>query len=977
MHIKRLIESNLPIASVSEQAVREKSIRKGHISTLHLWWARRPLASCRAVICATLWPDPADPKCPKKYRQDVAFHLNEWYGKCASHLTEKTIQFFIKIGSEVSAEKPMDLKEGLICFISEFSRWESSSSKSFIETAQALTHCASYALNQNKKSDPPIILDPFAGGGAIPLEGLRVGAQTISSDLNPVAVLLNEAMQIDIPRHGRKLSESVRKWGTWMLRELEQRVGSYYGEPNESCYPAAYIWARQIKCEGPSCGQSIPLVRSGVLSKNRGEVVYLKPVVTHGTLDLELVKGRTSAGALETVKRGNATCPVCGFTTPVESVRKQLKQSSGGANDSLLIAVVEAYHNETGKNYRLANKDDRETYSNSSAYLDEMIVSQGLGHMVPMEGIPLMSGVFNVPIYGHDTWSSLFNKRQLLALINLSMLVQELSEAMRGEDPNLILSVQKLLAFAVDRQADYCSALARWHNSRAIIGSTFGRQALPMVWDYAEVNVLSKSSGGFAGAIEWVANVCEHNADLFSAGTVLQASASNHPLPDDSVDYVVTDPPYYNAVPYADLSDFFYVWLKRSLANSADSKFEMQLSPKDEEICQMSGWDPDRYGHKSSEWYEQKMREALIEARRILRPNGICVVVFAHKSTLGWESMLKAMVDAGWVITASWPIATEMAARMRAQNSAVLASSVHLVCRPRTDQDEAAPTDNIGNWGDVLAELPKRIHDWMPHLAKEGIVGADAIFACLGPALEIYSRYSSVEKASGEKVDLKEYMQHIWAAVSKEALSMLFEDADASGFEEDARLTAMWLWTLAAQVGGDDDGEESSGKEVAATFGLEYDTARKIAQGLGAHLEDLHSIVEIKGANSRLLSVAERTAHLFGKDGIESQIASKKKSSQIDWLTELSESSEQSDYQFDEATVTQVGKTTLDRVHQSMILFAAGRGDAMKRFLVEDGVGQSPSFWKLGQALSALYPTGTQEKRWVDGVLARKKGLGL
>jgi putative DNA methylase len=291
---------------------------------------------------------------------------------------------------------------------------------------------------------------------------------------------------------------------------------------------------------------------------------------------------------------------------------------------------------------------------------------------------------------------------------------------------------------------------------------------------------------------------------------------------------------------------------------------------------------------------------------------------------------------------------------------------------------------------DVLAELPRRIHDWMPRLAEEGVVGADAIFACLGPALEIFSRYSRVEKTSGETVTLKEYLEQVWAAVAKEALSLVFAGADTAGFEPDARLTAMWLWTLNAGVPSpptplpegegseEEDDEESAGKtKLKGGFTLEYDAARKIAQGLGAHLEELSHLVDIKGDQARLLPVAERTKHLFGKEEAQAPTRGrgKKKPVQGDLFADLKEAEEEAGWGV--AGVPKVGETTLDRIHQSMIMFAASRSEALKRFLVEEGAGRDQRFWSLAQALSALYPINTDEKRWVDGVLARKKSLGF
>lgn len=381
---------------------------------------------------------------------------------------------------------------------------------------------------------------------------------------------------------------------------------------------------------------------------------------------------------------------------------------------------------------------------------------------------------------------------------------------------------------------------------------------------------------------------------------------------------------------------------------------------------------------KDIAFYERELTKAFGEDCLILRPDGIAVIVFASKTTASWEAILQAVVDAGWTITGSWPIDTEMENRIAAQGQARLASSVHLVCRPRAES-------SIGDWRDVLAELPKRIHEWMPRLASEGIVGADAIFACLGPALEIFSRYQHVEKASGEQVILKEYLEHVWAAVSQEALSMIFAGADASGFDPDARLTAMWLWTLGSAKGRDDfdsrvmvkidemhnrveDAAESDEADDEAAgdgtkantnragYFLELDAARKIAQGLGVHLEQISTVVQVKGETTRLLPVSEQARHLFGKD--EGRAPAKRaKVAKQKMLFDESEDEDGEEASWGELNVPQAGETVLDRLHQSMILFAAGRGEALQRFLVEEGVGRDTRFWRLAQTLSALYPT--------------------
>ncbi|NLU51030.1 MAG: DUF1156 domain-containing protein, partial [Syntrophomonadaceae bacterium] len=603
--------------------------------------------------------------------------------------------------------------------------------------------------------------------------------------------------------------------------------------------------------------------------------------------------------------------------------------------------------------------------------------------LVPDEPLPPQGTLgFRVQLYGMEQWGDLFTPRQALALTTLVRLVQysrlkttdELGCGFAG-------AAQTCLALAVDKQADLGNSLNRWEPVAECPRQLFARQALPITWDFAESNPLGESSGGFSVFIEGIFRAFRQLGNDWLIGRVECLSATNSVLSHDLVNVFFTDPPYYDAVPYADLSDFFMVWLRRTVGDLYPEWFASSLAPKEEECI------VDEVKGKDKAYFETTMKQALAEARRVLAPDGVGVVVFAHKSTGGWEALLQAMVEAGWTITGSWPIDTEMGTRLRARNSAALASSIHLVCRPRENPDGSLRSDNIGDWRDVLQELPVRIHEWMPRLAAEGVVGADAIFACLGPALEIFSRYSGVEKASGEQVTLKEYLEQVWAAVAREALAMIFEGADASGFEEDSRLTAMWLWTLSTGANGnnlskevtsdeeesEDQGEPGGRPKPLGGYVLEYDAARKIAQGLGVHMENLPSLVEIRGDKACLLPVSERARFLFGQDKEQPSPKKKSKVKQQSLFDMLGEAEEKAT---DKASF-KAGTTTLDRIHQCMLLFAAGRGEALKRFLVEEGVGHDQRFWRLAQALSALYPSASEEKRWVDGLLARKKGLGL
>ncbi|WP_254175250.1 DUF1156 domain-containing protein [Planktothrix pseudagardhii] len=1016
---KRLIEVDLPIKQISAHARREKSIRHGHISTLHIWWARRPLAACRAVICAALWPDPVDKNCSPLFQEEAAKIITNFAKKAATNakiLNHCSTDNLKKWQVLAKPENQLDvsnfnhlniLRYRLLDFIADFANWDNSTQPDYLETSRLLTQIAHESLG-GILGTKPLVVDPFAGGGSIPLEALRVGANAFASDLNPVAVLLNKVVLEYIPRYGQTLADEVRKWGQWVKEEAEKELAEFYLKDADGSTPIAYLWARTITCEGPGCGAEVPLMRSLWLCKksNKSVALQLIPNPEEKRVDFEIIEKvkkkwvKADNHQLEvknpnlegTVKRGSATCPCCGFTTPVASVRKQLKARHGGANDARLFCVVVTKPNQQGRFYRLPNPIDLEAIEKAKNELEKRIKAhQGELSLVPNEPLPPQGALgFRVQLYGMEYWGNLFTSRQALALTTLVRLIKETGEKLaNSEDKGLADAVQTCLALAVDRQANTLTSLSRWNTAGEKIEGLFARQAIPMVWDIAEANLFSGATGGLNGAINWVLDVCESNAFLPYPGQTQQANADNvYYLPPDSIQCLCSDPPYYDAVPYADLSDFFYVWLKRTLPNSLKTVFTDELTPKEDECI------VDEIKGKDKTYFEQQMQKAMSEGCRFLAPEGIGIIVFAHKSTAGWEAQLQAMVNAGWIITGSWPIDTEMGTRLRAMNSAALASSVHLVCRPRKNSDGSFRTDDIGDWRDVLQELPQRIHDWMPRLASEGVVGADAIFACLGPALEIFSRYSSVEKASGEIVTLREYLENVWAAVSKEALSMIFANADATGFEADARLTAIWLWTLSTDsqtqnpetedpdtVESEDD-EEDTAKKAPKVSGylLEFDAARKIAQGLGIYLETLTTLVQVKGDKARLLPVSERSSYLLGKESAKAPTQKTKKKTDkqllIPGLFAQTPEAETED-SWGETAVDTLGKTVLDRIHQSMILFAAGRSEALKRFLVDDEVGKDQRFWTLAQALSALYPSISEEKRWVDGVLARKKGLGF
>jgi putative DNA methylase len=988
---KRLIEVDLPIKRISAHARREKSIRHGHISTLHIWWARRPLAACRAVICAALWPDPADALCPPAFQAKAAEVLLEFAGQAVGERalaescdpgTFKRWQTLVKspIRLDTADEESLVALRGLLLdFIADFANWDNSTRPAYLEASRAITEAAHEELG-GVHGTRPLVVDPFAGGGAIPLEALRVGADAFASDLNPVAVLLNKVVLEYIPKYGQRLADEVRKWGQWIKEQAEQELAESYPKDPDGATPIAYLWARTITCEGPGCGAEVPLVRNLQLTHN-GRTWFLSITGTGQEVAVSLNEGITSEQG--TVRGGSATCPCCGFTTAAKSVRAQLCKKRGGSKEARMLAV---YVEREGRRYfRQVCDYDHTAAQSASLRLDPTLLPNDL--INPIRPYKNTRGLSAVTRIGITQFGDLYTPRQALAILTLQRLALTIGSA--SPDPELARAVITLCHFVASRYIFQNCALSRWHAYGNKIEGAFGKQALQVVWDFAEANPLSDGSANWNNALDWVVKVIETNSILPAHGSAVRAAAQVQVLPDMAASLLVTDPPYFAAIPYSDLSNVFYVWERELIRVQYPDLYYDGLVDQRQEIIVTNANRGINNEEKSSSFFRREMGVALSAARKAVIPAGLGVVVFADSSTESWEAIIGAVIDGGWTIVGSWPIDTEMQNRTQAAGAASLQSSVHIVCRPRENADGSLLTDMVGDWRDVLAELPRRIHDWMPRLALEGVVGADAIFACLGPALEIFSRYSRVEKASGEVVPLREYLEHVWAAVAREGMDMIFQGADATGFEEDARLTAMWLWTLKTEDNGSgnglapdevedegDDEEGSSKPKATGGFALEFDAARLIAQGLGAHLEQLGYLVEVKGDTARLLPVSERTRYLFGKDEAAAPTA-QRKTKKAQMTLGFTEELEEAEGTWGEKSVPKAGNTVLDRVHQAMILFAAGRSEAMKRFLVDEGHGQDPRLWRLAQALSALYPTSSDEKRWVDGVLARKKGLGL
>ncbi|MGO9622266.1 MAG: DUF1156 domain-containing protein [Desulfobaccales bacterium] len=982
---KRLAEVDFPIAVVSKHSAREKSIRHGHPCTLHLWWARRPLAACRAMLLALLLPDPCDLHCPEDFKKQARDLLS-------SHLT-------------IVGSKDKDLRRSLLKFIGDFANWDNSNHPTYLEVGRGLVKAA-------HGEETPLVVDPFAGGGSIPLEALRLGCEAFASDLNPVACLILKVMIEDIPRHGSELAEELRRVGGEIKKQAENELAEFYPKDPNGAQPTAYLWSRTVKCESPNCGAEIPLARSFWLCKkaNRKRALRYKvirlggepPQVEFEVFEPEMDK-EVPGG---TVTRAKATCPCCNTVLSPDRVRAQLSEQKAGADaifdrrgnrtgGARLLAVVIQKPGYPGRHYRLPTALDYEAVFLSAKALKGMADRKLPNdfYLIPDEERP-ESAADRVRPYGATYFRDLTCCRQRLALAWL------VDKSWGIKKP----AIRRIFALVIGRCVDYWSSGAVWAAGGEFVAHTFGLQVIPIGWDFPEAAPWADSSGNFEGAIDWVSRVVEKLPTKIANGQVQLADACDSPLPDLGANIWFTDPPYYDAIRYADLSDSFFVWIKRALPldDYLCDPFDHTnpLTPKSREAVE----DKRKLVNnrpKDRDFFEEVMANAFSEGRRGLKNDGVACVVFAHKTTEGWEALLSGMIRGGWTITASWPIATERPGRLRSQDSAALATSVHLVCRPRP---EDAP---VGDWGEVLRELPKRVGDWMERLQGEGIRGADLVFACIGPALEIFSRYRMVETAEGREVKLAEYLEKVWEVVGRIALEQVLGTAEAQArngvagaLEEDARLTALFLWTLQATNGqngngvkpheaaeensGDEDEEEATLKGKAKGFSLVYDVVRRFAQPLGIALPNWEGrVIETTKGVVRLLAVSERAQQLFGKDGADAVAEwiehDPRKDIQPLLFPELAEDRTPTQKihgrkqgrirrELPTEAAAQTGATTLDRVHAAMLFQAGGQAHALRE-LIKAEQDRGPDFLRLANALSALYPAGSEEKRLLDAML--------
>jgi len=994
---KRLAEVDFPVTAVSNHSARDKYIRYKPTTSLHTWWAQRPLAACRAILLALLLPDPVDPRCPSKFK-------------------EKAREILASLPTGLTPDD-YGLRKALLKFIGDFASWDLLSNSIYLEASRSLIKAAD-------NNEVPLVVDPFAGGGSIPLEALRLGCDTFASDINPVSFLMLKSILEDIPRSSDDLEEDLRDFGSEVKNIAEKELAAVYPEDSDGRRPIAYLWARTVRCEAPECGAEIPLVRSFWLCKKRNKWRALRYLVIRKNrevpkVDFEVFSPETEKAVPKAnINRAKARCLCCGSVLSPDRVRAQLSEQHGGVDvmfddsgkrvgGARLLAVVTVYPGDIDRQYRSARKDDYRALWKAKILLEDEIAGSlpnDIGFLPdePIGRVPVPFGVINVWVYGVNSYSDLFTVRQKLTI---STLIRVLRERKERNDV-----VTKLLAFVVNKFARHCNGNARWNNIVESVEPAFGMQSLPFTWTFPESVPWGRWAENYDGSLDAVINCLKKGfVGIRDTASVEMADAVKSPLPDACADVWFTDPPYYDNVPYSYLSDFFYVWLKRTLGERYPALFRTTLTPKSSEIVAYLQGDHDAQAAKSR--YEEKLTIAFIEGRRTLRDNGVGCVVFAHKTTEGWEALLSGIIRGGWVITASWPISTERAGRLRARESAALEASIHLICRPRAEDTP------VGDWHNVIRELPKRVRIWMERLQAEGIRGADLVFASIGPALEIYSQYSKVVDAEDREVPLggdpfvsephnRGYLTYVWEAVGRAALEQVLGTAEAKSrnsaagaLEEDARLTALFLWTLQGTNGNgakvndkdiveeiDEDEEGLTPQRKRGGFNLVFDIVRRFAQPLGIILPDWEGrIIETKKGVVRLLPVKERAKQLFGDTGTHAVADQLEKNpARAVQLRLFSVEAEGTipkikgrggkrskrvgvDVSEDDLRARREA-TTLDRVHAAMLLQASGRANAL-RALLKAEVERGPDFLRLANALSALYPKVCEEKRLLDAML--------
>lgn len=940
---RRLIEEAFPLQKVSKDSKDEQYITQGKPNSLHYWPSRKPLAVCRAVTLATLLPDPAD--APEAMKA-------EYTRLSGSPLPDKQRDYLCKLISSLTqwgdenGQADWDEKD-------RKGRWLNK-----LRIARELIQLAYNGC-------PPKVMDMFAGGGTIPLEAMRLGCEVTANDYNPVAWFIlkctleypqrlagkiHQLPELSLDAHPSlkrgDLIDHVSLWGQWVLENARRELASYYPAIDEK--PAvAYLWVRTIPCQDPKCGGTIPLLRTLWVCKkaektlpdtpenrNRPDFLRLKKtknrtrVIINGKRVLklcpdtemkqvrfEIVIPKTQADVgTSTISDATATCPFCCSPQPDDYIKQCGHE---GKLKAQMTTVV--YQEEYGKEYRPPTQPEINAAEISKETLEAIADEIPLG--IPTESMPGPETLgFRAPLYGFKKWSDLFTPRQLLALMTFVKWTRASRIEMEkfGYSSEWIEAVSAYLALLINKVADYNCTGANWKPADEAVGHLFVAARVPITWDYVETNIVGESVSSYQSHRTMQNRVLSrlfywpHIGDpplLINCGDVLTTTFPSN------VDLIVTDPPYYDAIPYADTSDFFYVWNKRNgfIPETLDSQTPDSVVPKAAELIQHAA----RFGgfeDKAKAYYMHGMTGAFEKAHHALSDDALIVIVFAHKKPDAWETLLEAIIGADFIVTASWPIDTEKANRVRGMNSAALATSLWLVCRKR-------PTSaRVGYYKKIRSEMQGRITERLRYFWDAGIQGPDFVWAAIGPALEYYSRYKEVRQQTGKPFTVSQFLTEVRRIVTDFALGQILGGASTEALHEWTRYYLMHRKHFGT-------GDAPVGECIL------------LAQGYGLSLDDLTAarIGILKKASSgsalRLLGYSDRGSDRVGQPHSSG------------------------------------GLPMIDMIHRIMNLWDAGAQAEISGYLTEHGLRENPLFRSVVQAVIEMSPQGSDERSRLEAII--------
>jgi putative DNA methylase len=998
---KKLIEVALPIKEISTESVRDKSIRHGHISTLHLWWARRPLPVCRGVVFATLVPDPEDENCPQAFKEAVDMLLGS-KGNVDYYKPYDDIPY-------TAAHDPMkDIRRNrLLMFIGKFSNkfieneklgkstaskdklsdqslitWDNKNNEKILQKARKLIwvahnaekhpdksaeglladfdahwqaikkaekelydtedrHIASEEVNAKEEKvnraieafleNMPKVFDPFAGGGAIPLEAARLGCRSYGNDLNPVAHIIQRgslefpkkfgkpvrySKKLFIEKYGQKafddlprsahvfndgdvtgvqlenrLSYDVEYYANKMLAMAEKEIGQFYPKGEDGKETIAYYWARIATCSNPSCGAEVPLLKQFYLCKKKNKKIHLKPIV-HGTnIQFEIQNGKIEEDGWN--YRGNLTCPCCKNTTSVNDIKGQIFEK--GFKEKLLAVIVDG---DNGKEYRLPTAEEKNLFKK----LDNNKVE----NIRPKESMQRNSAGGDTFSWGINKWGQIFNDRQLIALQTFVDQLKLLKSTLSFENKDYEKAIITYLSIWIDRVATMSNSFTLWKSGLEAIVTPFGRQAIPIIFDYPEVNPFSSSTGSPINQVDWIIRYIESESETFISSFCNNASSGDKSQFDEKeLDGVITDPPYYDAIAYADISDFFYVWLKRTLSDEYPLTFATPQTPKTEE-CTALKHHHDNDEKKAREHFENKLRDIFKTIEQ--QTDGVVSIMFAHQSTAAWTTLCNSIVGADMNITGSWAIDTERAARGVALSGAALESSVTVSCRP-------TEKSGIGDYKEIRKEILETVRKEVKMLYQMGFRGADLLTACFGQAVAVFGQYEHVEKADGSPVEVEELL----TMAREAAYNAIISDIEA---DDETRFYIGWL-------------------NLFGFTDAQHDDVNRITQvGLNLDLKDLvNKTILIRSNSAQTLATALERAKVHKTLG-------------------QSESS-----------------PLIDKVHRAMVLFNKPNRQPLLEHIGEFANTEHAPFWKVLDSLAEVLPGGETDHKSVMDLLANKESL--